>query len=141
MRDTISLYRLAEEKGVEVDFFPLRRAQSLSMPLPGRQGRCAIAMDPDKLTTAADEKVKLCHELGHCLTGSFYNRYAPLDLRQRHELHADRWAVAQLVPREELTQALDRGLTQVWELADHFEVTEDFMRKALTHYHLLDMTL
>lgn len=135
MTDVTSLYRLAEQRHIDVDFVPLRRAHSLSVPLGEGYG---IAIDPGKVASRADEKVKLCHELGHCATGSFYNRYAALDLRERHELHADRWAIAQLVPREELEQALSRGVREVWELAEYFEVTEHFMRKALAHYRLLD---
>lgn len=138
MQDTLSLYRLAEERGIDIDFRPLRRAQSLSLSMEWAGGRCAVALDPDKVTCAADEKVKLCHELGHCVTGSFYNRYAALDLRRRHELHADRWAIARLVPRHELDAALKKGVREVWELAEYFEVTEEFMKKALIHYGLLD---
>ncbi len=138
MQDTLSLYRLAEERGIDVDFRPLRRAHSLSLPMEWAGGRCAVALDPDKVTCAADEKVKLCHELGHCVTGSFYNRYAALDLRRRHELHAERWAIAQLVPRRELDAAMEHGAREIWELAEHFEVTEEFMKKALAHYGLLD---
>lgn len=135
LRDTLSLYRLAEEKQIDVDFLPLPHAQSLSLPLGRRFG---IAMDPSKLRGSADERVKLCHEMGHCVTGSFYNRYAPLDVRQRHELHADRWAIAQLMPRRELELALQSGIIENWELAEHFGVTEPFVEKALTHYGLTE---
>ena len=41
------------------------------------------------------------HELGHCETGSFYNRYAKLDVRQQHENRADKWAIRRLVPMAE----------------------------------------
>lgn len=138
MTDTLSLCRLAEERGIDVDFCPLKRAQSLSLPMEWAGERCAVALDPDKVTSAADEKVKLGHELGHCFTGSFYNRYAALDLRRRHELHADRWAIVRLIPRQELDVALAHGVRELWELAEYFEVTEEFMRKALVHYGLLD---
>lgn len=138
MQDTLSLYRLAEARNIDVDFRPLRNAQSLSLPMEWAGGRCAVALDPGQFTSAADEKVKLGHELGHCVTGSFYNRYAALDLRRRHELHADRWAIAQLIPRRELDRALEQGVREVWELAEHFEVTEEFMKKALAHYGLWD---
>lgn len=135
LRDTLSLYRLAEENQIDVDFLPLRRAHSLSLPLGRRYG---IAMDPAKFASSADEKVKLCHELGHCVTGSFYNRYAPLDVRQRYELHADRWAIAQLIPKQELEDALADGITEIWDLAEHFGVTEPFIKKALRHYGMAD---
>ena len=31
---------------------------------------------------------------------------------------------------------LKKGVTQLWELSEHFGVTEDFMKKALKHYNL-----
>lgn len=135
LRDTLSLYRMAEEKHIDVDLLPLRRAHAMSMNY-GR--RYAIAMDPAKFASAADEKVKLCHELGHCVTGSFYNRYAARDVRARYEHHADRWAIGQLVPRKELEAALADGIIEVWDLAEHFDVTEPFMKKALKHYGLAE---
>lgn len=135
LRDTLSLYRMAEEKHIDVDLLPLRRAHAMSMNY-GR--RYAIAMDPAKFASAADEKVKLCHELGHCVTGSFYNRYAARDVRARYEHHADRWAIRQLMPRNELEEALKDGITEIWELAEHFEVTEEYVQKALTLYGLTE---
>lgn len=135
MKDVLGLYRLAEARGIEVDFFPMAHAQSLSIPWGGG----AVAIDPRRVTSRADEKVKLGHELGHCVTGSFYNQYAARDVRERHELHADRWAIRQLIPRQELESALQAGRREIWELAEFFEVTEDFMRKALTYYNLLDV--
>lgn len=134
LRDTLALYRMAEEQRIDVDFLPLRHAQSLSLPL-GRR-RFGIAMDPSKLRGRADERVKLCHEMGHCVTGSFYNRYAKLDVRQRHENHADRWAIGQLIPKAELEDALRRGITEIWELAEYFVVTEEYVKKAMLLYGL-----
>ena len=76
------------------------------------------------------------HRLGHCLTGSFYNRYTPYDVRRRHENRADKWAVRSLIPAPELDEAIASGHTQMWELAEHFGVTEEFMRKAVClHVH------
>ena len=66
---------------------------------------------------------KLAHELGHCETGSFYNRYAKLDLRQKHENRADKWAIQHLIPVEELDEAVADGYTDLPSLAEHFCVT------------------
>lgn len=131
MTDLIGLYRLAEAKGVVVDCFQLGTRQSMSI-LDGKD--CFIAIDPFQLVSACDEKMKLAHELGHCITGSFYNRYSELDIRQKHENRADRWAIRQLIPAEELKQAVKEGFTEPWELAEYFGVTEDFMRKAMRYY-------
>lgn len=73
----------------------------------------------------------LAHEIGHCETLAFYNAYSPLEIRERHESRANRWAVSKLVPVRELTEALKNGINEIWDLAEFFNVTEDFMRKAI----------
>ena len=74
------------------------------------------------------------HVLGHCSTGSFYNRYAKLVVRIKYENHADKWAVKRLVPVDDLDNAVAAGHTEIWDLAEYFGVTEDFMRKAVCWY-------
>lgn len=86
-----------------------------------------------KLESSEEEKVKLAHELGHCETGSFYNRYSPYDIRGKHEQTANRWAVKKLVPKSELVRLLKKGFAR-WELAESFEVTEDFINLAIRMY-------
>lgn len=93
-------------------------------------------MDPFRIETTAQERVHLAHELGHCETGSFYNVYSTLDIREKQEEKADRWAVSRLVPAEEFVKALNTGMVEVWELAEYFEVTEDFIRKAAEIYKI-----
>lgn len=132
MTDIDKLYRHADKCGIDVDWVPMRRTSSLSIPLP--DGSAAIALDPFRVTTAADHAVKLAHELGHCETGSFYNKYALLDIRKKHENRADKWAINQLISREAFQFALDSGISELWELAEHFNVTEEFMKKAACYY-------
>ena len=76
----------------------------------------------------------LSHELGHCKTGAFYNIWAARDVRRKHEHRADKWAIQRLIPEEELDQAVAEGCTDIWSLAEHFSVTEEFMRKAVCWY-------
>lgn len=49
------------------------------------------------------------------MTGSFYNQYAAVDCRQRHENQADKWAVEQAIPEEALDAAIAQGYTELWE--------------------------
>ena len=126
------LYRFAESHGIDVDWFHMTRASSLSMPLP--DGNCCIAIDPWRMESIAQETVALAHELGHCETGSFYNQYSDFDIRKKHENRADKWAIQRLIPQEELEKAMGNGYTEVWQLAEYFNVTEDFIRKAICWY-------
>lgn len=91
-------------------------------------------LDDGAADGGAQERVHLSHELGHCLTGSFYSVYTAVDCRQRHENRADKWAVRKLIPVEQLDDAVAEGCTELWELADRFGVTEDLMRKAVCLY-------
>lgn len=122
------LYQRAEQEGVDVDYFPMREVISFSLP----EG--LIAMDVDKMKDSQEEKVFLAHELGHIETGSFYNIHSGLDIRGKRERQADKQAIKMLVPKDELDAAVSSGYTELWELAEYFEVTEDFMEKAVCWY-------
>ena len=126
------LYDLAQQQNIPVLTYPMARNGSMSVMLEG--GRCFVGMDEALRDGGVQERVHLSHELGHCVTGSFYNRYAAVDCRQRHENQANRWAIQTLIPVDALDEAVAQGCTEVWELAEWFGVTEDFMRKAVCLY-------
>lgn len=132
MSNPIDLYRFAEDQGVDVVWYPLSLHPSLSVQLP--DGSCSIAIDPWKMETLSEETVYLAHELGHCETGSFYSPYTKFDVVRKHENRADKWAIRRLVPAEALDQAVASGYTEIWQLADVFGVTEDFMKKAVSYH-------
>lgn len=127
-----ALYEMAAQQNIEVLRYPMKQTGSMSVML--EDGACYIGMDGEIQDGGIQERVHLGHELGHCVTGSFYNIYAAADCRQRHENRADKWAVTHLIPVDDLDQAVAAGYTEIWELAEHFGVTEDFMRKAVCYY-------
>ena len=127
-----NLYALARQQNIEVIPFPL--PENGSMSVMSDSGACAIGMDESVRDGGIQERVHLSHELGHCVTGSFYNIHAAIDCRQRHENRADKWAVQTLIPVDDLDEAVAEGCTEVWELADRFGVTEEFVRKAVCWY-------
>ena len=122
------LCQLAEQFGIEIDYFTMRDTKSLALP----QGW--IALDTDHIESTTEAKVCLAHEMGHIETNSFYNVHSPLDVRQKHENRANKWAIKQLITEEELYEAVANGHTEIWDLADYFDVTEEFMRKAVCLY-------
>ena len=126
------LYDFAKQQHIEVIPFPLPETGSMSVMDEG--GRCYIGLDRSMKDGGVQERVHLAHELGHCITGSFYNRYATVDHRRRHENRADKWAVEALIPVEKLDDAIAEGCCEVWELAERFGVTEEFIRKAVCWY-------
>lgn len=126
------LYEIARENQITIDNYIMRSERgAFSVCL---DGECYIALDPFRLKSTADEKAKLAHELGHCMTGAFYTEYSGLATRRHQEIKADKWAINKTIPRAELYAAYKRGYTQPWEVADYFDVPEDFARKAMIYY-------
>lgn len=128
---TDSLYKIANKNNIRIDFFPLEKTKSVFIMMDDRG---FIGIDNSAASRSADEKVCLAHELGHYQTGSLYNMYSPLDIREKHEKRADRWAISKLVPKNKLTAAIKGGNCDIPSLADYFGVTEDFMTKAIKYY-------
>ena len=130
--DVQALYDIARKQNIEVLSFPMEENGSMSLMLD--DGRCFIGIDESIQDGGIEERVHMGHELGHCVTGSFYNRYTRFDVRQRHENRADKWAIRQIIPVEDLDDAVADGCCEIWELAERFGVTEAFMRKAVCLY-------
>lgn len=126
------LYLFAEQQNIEVIDYPLQSVPSMSFM--DDDGTCYVGMGESVSDGAALEQVHLAHELGHCATGGFYNRYSPHDVRQKHERKADKWAIRQLIPESELLEAVAAGITELWDLADLFDVPIGFMEKAVCLY-------
>ena len=120
------LYETADKNSIDVDYFPMKAAVSLSTP-------ASIAIDVDKLDTSRDEKAVLAHELGHCMTGSFYT-IDTLETRGRMESRANRWAIHTLLPFSERNEAVVNGICETWDLAEYFELPESFIKNALFYY-------
>ena len=124
------LYDFAAQNNIDVFPFALNGCESLSLL---ENGECFVAIDPYKIESNADEKVKLAHELGHCDMGAFYNVFSPFDIRSKHESTANKWAIKKLIPEDELREAC-RFCENRYELSEHFGVTEEFMQKTLDFY-------
>lgn len=133
MTNLLSLYQTAEAEDITVDCFDLNNREALS--LLDDDGKCYIAINPFKLRSESDELIKLAHEMGHCMTGSFYNRWSTLDLRRKHERRAEIWAIKKVLPEEDLYNMFRKGISEPWELAEELQLPEDFVRKAIAYYY------
>lgn len=127
-----SLYDLAERDHIEI--FDADCPECLSMSLMTEDGSCYIGIDDRTVGSEKEKLVRVAHELGHCETGSFYTQHSGFDLISRHEYRADKWAVQRLIPYDELVKACKSGLNEIWEIAEYFDVTEDFVRRAREIY-------
>ena len=133
MKQTLSLYNELNRAGVRFDHWDLVYEQAATIELDGKYG---IFMDFDNIATQAEELVLVAHEGGHVFTGATHSVSSPFDLIAKHEYKADKWAVQQLISADQLDAAVADGCTDLYALAEHFNVTEAFMKKAVCfHTH------
>jgi len=123
------LYELAQQNGIVIEHWPLRP------PLEAVYVR-ESALPPtivisNAITEGSAEYITLlAHELGHHFTTTgdampcrLYSYANQLDVG-RAECRADKWAADYLIPWDKLSEAVRNGITERWELAEHFGVTE-----------------
>jgi len=94
----------------------------------------AIVMNERAFSSNAQRLVVLAHEKAHCDTGAVYSAYAPLITMEQCEARANKGSVYMLMPLGDLIDAFEHGITQIYELAEHFEVTEVLVTFALNLY-------
>lgn len=122
------LYAVAAERGIEIDHFPLRVLRAVSFP----EGW--IAIDRQKFASDVELKCALAHEIGHCVTGSFYGVDASVRVKALCERLANRFAAELLVPLSQLKNLLHRGILLNRLLTQIFDVTLAFIDMALELY-------
>lgn len=122
------LYKMAESSNIPVVDIPLKGISAMAACI---NGKYAIAIDYTQVSSPEDEKVKLAHELGHCITNSLYAHDAPHDYIRKQEAIAKEWALNLLLPKDEMEEALKEGCVEVWQLAEHFGVPEKYVETAL----------
>lgn len=128
-----SLLQLAEAENIAVEYSKLRHpvrgfywhpidaypiiGLSLKLHSDYRLHRCVLAEELGHHFTSSGERIAKKHH-------SLQDRL----MIDKCEYKALRWAAKHLVPENDLLDAVSEGLYEIWELADHFSVTEDMMR-------------
>lgn len=94
----------------------------------------AIFMDTGKVKTIEEETELVAHECGHVATGTTHSVCNPVDLVEKHEYVANKWAVHRVLPKEEIIKALRDGCVEPWEVAEKLDRTVQFVYTALKIY-------
>lgn len=131
MHKLLGLYSQLEKDGVAVFDYPVEIDDAMTICM---NDQYAIFIDINQFQSAAEELSALAHEYGHCATGATHAVSSPLDLIEKHEYKADKFASHNLLAPSAMKQAIDDGYTEVWQLAEQFDVTEEFVQRAVYIY-------
>lgn len=117
----------------QVDVIPY-----LGCPQPGAtvrdHGFYAVFLDFSKIRSTRLLRGVCCHELGHAATGALHKVDSPFELIERSEYRADRWAAEHFLPAKDFREAFRCGCTELWQLAEYFDMPESDVKKALTYW-------
>lgn len=98
----------------------------------------AIVLDYKNFETSINEKCVLAEELGHYYMDATYpasTTYKDKELIDKQEYRAKKWSYYILVPFENLKEAIQSGITTIYELAEYFEVTIEYMKNCVNFYN------
>lgn len=125
------LYKIAKKKHISVRHDLPEQFIGLSFRLPDKS--MLIWLKKNYPTREGyTQKEVFAHELGHCLTDSFYKTFTKEE-RQVCEDKANEWAISALIVPCELDALVAKGATLA-EVASFFDVSEHFVKKALNYY-------
>lgn len=94
----------------------------------------AVFLDFSKIQSTRSLKGVCYHEMGHLGTGALHKVSSPFETVERSEYRANRWGAENYLTEESFRAAFADGCTELWELADYFDLPEDDVKKAFTYW-------
>ena len=97
-------------------------------------GKYGIFLDIDRIRTVPQEVVSVSHEWAHAEYDATYAVGADPLTKARAENRATKKQIERICPYDEMLDAMRRGYTTSYELAEQLTVTEEMIRKAYEYY-------
>lgn len=117
----------------DVDIIPYYNAPSEGATI--RDGDYyAIFLDIAKIRSTRVLKGVCCHENGHVATGALHKVSSPYELVERSEYRANRWVAQNYLTEQQFREAFAAGYTELWQLADYFDLPEEVIKTALSYW-------
>lgn len=116
----------------DVDVIPFDRLPAAATTVR-YHGAYAVGLNFSRLHTVRQMRTAMLHESGHLHTGALHKVNSPFQLVEQNEYRADADAFRRCLPPDEIRTAMRAGYTEPWQLAEYFDLDEDYIKKAL-HY-------
>ena len=133
MTETLSAV-LAELDNMSCNINFLENDLYSSVTFPFRN-KYEIFLSPSKVDTSPKMASELAKQYGYCKTNSFHFISTPFTVRKQLENKAKRTSFEKFIPWSKITEAVDKGITTSYDLADFLELDEPFVREAVDYYH------
>ena len=134
--DLKNVYNKIEEEDISVFSFGIEGVKAVTIEADNKYG---VFINRKEILNSDDEFCVLAHEYGHCVSGATHNTHSSFDLVCKHEYRADRRAVLEFLPVEQIKKAIKNGSQNLYEIADYLDMPEQFVEKAIRHYTCMGM--
>ena len=94
----------------------------------------AVFLDFSQIKTTRLLRGVCAHELSHLATGALHRPASPYDLAERSEYRANRHFAQHYLTEKALRTAFQAGCTELWQLAEYFDLPEQDIQKALNYW-------
>ena len=94
----------------------------------------AVFLDFSKIRSTRLLRGVCCHELGHVATGALHKVYSPFELVERSEHRAISYVAEHYLTEDAFREAFRSGYTELWQLADYFDLPERDIAAALDYW-------
>lgn len=97
-------------------------------------GFYCINLDMNRMNTEEDVRVSLAHEIGHVQSGTLYFNNSTKLYKGSAEYRADYRAAQIVMPIYDLKDCISKGITETYDLAEFFGITEEYVKRILYIY-------
>lgn len=124
-------YTYCQQNNVDVIPFNGMPAEGVTMRIGSDY---AIFLDFTKIRSTRLLKGICSHELGHVGTGALHKVASPFETVERSEYRANRWTAEHFLTEQAFREAFATGYTELWQLAEYFDLPEQDIKNALTYW-------
>lgn len=127
------MLNMAQSNGLIIEYHSFSSpVLGLYLHIPGMAP--IIGLDHSLLSRRVLHRCVLAEELGHhfttsgnCITQCFHSIQDRISIN-KVEYKALRWAAYHLINDDQILTAFNEGIDEIWDMADHFNVTLEMMR-------------
>jgi len=132
VNDLNKLYDLALKENIEIYDYNWNNALGRIFQIDNNY---YIVLNERKIENSKQEKQTLAEELGHYYHDALYYINSSFMIKSKCEYRAQKWAYSTLIPIQKLKEKISEGLTNIFDLAEYFNVEPNYMNDCIHFYN------
>lgn len=124
------LYDIATRENISIEDFKMKNKAIIERI----DKEYYIGLNYSKIKSITEEKELLAEELGHYYCNAFYNSNSDFSTISKKEYRANKWKCTVLVSVNDFIDAFNKGLKNIYEIAEYLNLSEDTVAFAYNYY-------